>query len=289
MVNEFHFLWVQIAIGIFLVFLISVYIVSAVNFFKVENRYRENLPLYRKTLYFLFTVLIGVLGMLNQIRIEDWKYLLMAAIAVVFTDIAVLSTPTITKIWNAEFGSHDDAKKYIQQNATNERNRKAKLNYFSQLVQTAHFVKGKIAEQGLNEREAFQTFLNYYPNEFGLKMVLYRMGIRSEHEEQISEEFRALITRIERVHSLNLEEMADIPKEDNRDSRSARERAIQQVWNGTVLALNKEEENIAHICPIFIRGKDSYVIFLIEDTGTLLELDPLLITDLAYIYLGIAD
>ena len=58
---------------------------------------------FRRSLYTLFLLSLGVGVITESINIEDWTYILSLTAIVVFIDLSVLLTPSILKIWQAEF------------------------------------------------------------------------------------------------------------------------------------------------------------------------------------------
>src|SRR5690625_3066431 len=96
-----HIWLLRTVIVVLLIFICFVYYRSWKSFYnKDDNRFKENLNQYRKTLYFIFVLIVGTLSLFKIIDKNDWQYLLMGAAMVIFIDISVFSTPTIKRIWN---------------------------------------------------------------------------------------------------------------------------------------------------------------------------------------------
>src|SRR5699024_6730974 len=219
--------------GILLVFILFVYIQSWRSFLnKEDNRFNENLYQYRKTLYFLFILSIGILWIFNIIFIHDWQTLIVLAGTVVFVDIFVFSTPTIKKIWRAEFQAYDPLKTYIQENSFIEEMQRDKLNYFSQLIQIAPSLKSDIETRQLPFALSLELFLSYYVDSFGLRVHLYEVN-KMETDFQPVDIFLKTIQTIKQTHTIDWESMIDseaIPT----DSTSIEMYIVEKLLHGEI-------------------------------------------------------
>lgn len=59
----------------------------------------------RKTWYFLLVIALGIHFITTGFNAKEWKDFIMYVSAFVFVDLAIFQTPTISKLWGAEFGS----------------------------------------------------------------------------------------------------------------------------------------------------------------------------------------
>lgn len=280
----------SILIGILLLFILYVYIQSWRSFRnKEDNRFNENLYQYRKTLYFLFVLCLGILWIVQILSIKDWQTLLILAVIVVFIDISVFSTPTIKKIWRTEFQAFDPLKSYIQENSLLEERQKDKLNYFSQLIQIAPLIKSDIDSRDLEFSEALSIFLSYYAEAFGLRIHLYQVEANRQNEEQPYETidlFIETIQIIKHTHTLDWSTMPDnLVKPD--ETASSETIVIETLWNGDIVALDREEKHgkgMAHLCPVFVGEDEIFLLFIEEHHQRVYEMDALFLTNLACLF-----
>ncbi|MFD2657247.1 type II toxin-antitoxin system SpoIISA family toxin [Gracilibacillus thailandensis] len=283
---------ISILVGVLLLFILFVYIQSLRSFHdKEDNRFTENLYQYRKTLYFLFVLVIGALWLVEIISIDDWQKLVILAGMAVFIDIFVFSTPTIKKIWKTEFQSYDPLKTYIQENSLIEEKQQDKLNYFSQLLQIAPFIKSDIDKKQLDFPDSLNLFLSYYADTFGLRVHLYEVKPKDlEAEYETIDIFIKTIQTIKQTHTLDWESMLDNLVIDNEDNI---EKVIMEtLWNGDIVALDREEKHgkgMAHICPAFVGENHTFILFIEEIHERVYEIDALFITNLACLFCFLED
>lgn len=286
-------LGISILVGTLVLFILFVYIQSLFSFRnKEDNRFNENLYQYRKTLYFLFVLLVGVLWLVKVITIDDWQTLIILAGIVIFIDIFVFSTPTITKIWQTEFQAYDPLKTYIQENSYIEEKQQNKLNYFSQLIQIAPFIKSEIDKEQLPFLDALGLFLNYYSITFGLGAHLYEVTIKDNDGDALSNDFIKILQTIKQTHTLDWESMLDNLDIDTNDSNDIERLIIETLWNGDIVGLDREEKHgkgMAHICPVFVGDNHTFIIFLEEIQQRVYEIDALFITNLAFLFCFLED
>lgn len=290
-------LGITILVGALVLFILFVYIQSLRSFRnKEDNRFNENLYQYRKTLYFLFVLLVGFLWLFKLIAIDNWQTLIILAGIVVFIDIFVFSTPTITKIWQTELQAYDPLKTYIQENSYIEEKQQNKLNYFSQMVQIAPFVKSEIDKEKLPFLDTLGLFLNYYSTTFGLSVHLYEVLIKEDNgsiEDALINNFVKILETIKQRHTLDWDSMLDNLEIDNNDERSDIEEFImEKLWGGEIVALDREEKHgkgMAYICPVFVGDNHTLIIFIEEIQQRVYEIDALFITNLAFLFCFLED
>lgn len=283
---------ISVLVGALLLFILFVYIQSWRSFRnKEDNRFNENLYQYRKTLYFLFVLSLIAFWIIDFISIDDWKRLVILAGIAVFIDIFVFSTPTIKSIWKTEFQSYDPLKTYIQENSYIEEKQQNKLNYFSQLLQIAPLIKSDIDKKQLPFPDALELFLSYYADTFGLRIHLYEVKAKdNEIEYEPIDIFIKIIQIIKQTHTLDWESMPDnLTINDERDIEEA---IIETLWNGNIVALDREEKHgkgMAHICPVFAGENHTFVLFIEEVYQRVYEIDALFITNLACLFCFLED
>ncbi|WP_281269243.1 type II toxin-antitoxin system SpoIISA family toxin [Paraliobacillus ryukyuensis] len=212
---------------------------------------------------------------------------MLALVAIViFIDIFVFSTPTITKIWKTEFQAYDPLKTYIQENSFIEEKQRDKLNYFSQLIQIAPYIKSEIELQHNDFLEGLGAFLNYYAEGFGLCIHLYNVEtVADQSEDERMNEFLDTIHRIKQTHTLDWLCMLD--NLDVQGDSDAEEVVIDNLWSGEIVALDREEKHgkgMSHLCPIFVGDDYIFILFIEEIYQRIYEIDALFITNLAFLY-----
>ena len=130
---------------------------------------------FRRSLYTLFLLSLGVGVITESINIEDWTYILSLTAIVVFIDLSVLLTPSILKIWQAEFLTGSEfLEATIKENEKIQRAMVTKVGYMSVLVQDSlyYFQQKSVPD---NEDEYLSELIKYlalYCDEFGLKVDL---------------------------------------------------------------------------------------------------------------------
>ncbi|QGH35012.1 hypothetical protein GI584_13600 [Gracilibacillus salitolerans] len=283
---------ISILVGVLLSFILFVYIQSLRSFHnKEDNRFNENLYQYRKTLYVLFVLSIGTLWLIEFISLDDWKKLVILAGLAIFIDIFVFSTPTIKKIWRTEFQNYDPLKTYIQENSLIEEKQQDKLNYFSQLLQIAPFIKSDIEKKQLDFPNSLNLFLSYYADTFGLRVHLYEVKPKDiETEYEPMEVFIKTIQTIKQTHTLD---WGTMPVNLELDNEVNTDRLVMDtLWNGDIVALDREEKHgngMAHICPVFVGENHTFILFIEEIHQRVYEMDALFITNLACLYCFLED
>ncbi|MDX8045914.1 type II toxin-antitoxin system SpoIISA family toxin [Gracilibacillus sp. S3-1-1] len=273
--------------GILLSFILFVYIQSWRGFYNKEgNHFRENLYQYRKTLYVLFITSLFILWAMEVVTIDDWQRLAVLAVIIIFIDIFVFSTPTIKSIWKTEFQSYDPLKTYIRENTYMEERQQNKLNYFSQLLQITPLIKADIDQKQLSFPYALDLFLSYYANTFGLRVHLYEAKQKeNELNAEPMDEFFKTIQVIKQTHTLDWESMPDNLTMD--DSPNAEEKIVETLWNGDIVALDREEKHgkgMAHLCPIFAAENHLFILFIEETNQRVYEMDALFLSNLACLF-----
>lgn len=281
----------SIFIAVLLLFILYVYVKSLRSYRNKEhNRFNENLYFYRKTLYVLYLSMIAIFWLLQLFTIKDWQTLLILAGVIVFIDIFIFSTPTITKIWKTEFQAYDPLKIYIQENSFMEEKQRDKLNYVSQLIQMAPIIKEEIKEMELPFHESLGIYLNYYAETFGLQLHIYQIARTSEASRSVNqryEDFIKIIHIIKQTHTLDWESMLDNVDMLSSDYNYPEKFIVNMLWNGEIIALDREEKHgkgMAHLCPIFIEDQYTFILFIEEQHQRVYEMDALFLTNLAFLF-----
>lgn len=276
----------------FNIFILSLLIFALCNlvFFLVKPlAYHLFLRTMRKALYTLFIVAVALGILMDEVAISNWQFLLTLVAIVLFMDLAILLTPSILKIWNAEFQYTDYVENIIKTNDKILRATINRLEVMSGMIQQADgYFNNHVFPLDQSPKERLELYLDAYGRVFGFQvqvwevepeLVSHSMLDISNVESLSSEE----IQRIEDYYSLQMginQTLIEIAQLNAFDYGKEFETHLDALSQSTVISLIKEDSMIV---PIFMDERQLLVV-LKNRNGELLEVDAVHITNLVYLY-----
>jgi Ca2+/Na+ antiporter len=246
-------------------------------------KYHLSLRTLRKTLYTLFIGTISFGLLMDELQLSNWEMILTLTAIVVFMDIAILLTPSIMKIWSAEFQYTDYVEDIIK---TNDKIHKAmvyRVEAMSEMIQTNSEL---LPSRDYTDQE-LRNYLDLYASKFGFDIQIHRIppiefstddvdpavieGLASGEIEMLVETYRlkeGIRMAIEQIKTIN-----------NFDFNSEEE-DVETLAQSAVVSLVEDESMLV---PVFMET-DQFIVVLKEDMGDVLEVDAIHITNLIYLF-----
>jgi hypothetical protein len=251
--KKLHIQGVKVFFGSFFLILVGFLICSVRTFYKNPDDYTEKVWGLRKTFYVMYLTLIAIGIVVGYIDFRDWKLLTQLTALIVFVDLAVFQTPSITKIWNAEFHHRVKIEKTIEVNMEFINSTTTKIDVFSNVInQTEDYFAPK--EETLNGwrayRQELKEYLHLYTSNFRFRIELFSFKI-DDQDENTKQNITNALKQAEVFHSYKIE---------NTDFRK---QIVEKLFNGEspILDLGK-----LIVIPIF-EGK-SLLLTLKSGDGT---------------------
>lgn len=246
-------------------------------------RYHVSLRTLRKTLYTLFIGAISLGLLLDEIRLADWELILTLTAIVVFMDIALLLTPSIMKIWSAEFHYTDYVEEIIKANDKIHKAMVYRVEAMSEMIQTNSEL---LPFRNYTDQE-LRNYLDLYAEKFGFDIQIHRIpliefsaddadpsvieGLAAEEIEMLGESYRlneGIRMTVEQIKTINNFDF-DSEEED-----------VEILAQSAVVPLIEDESMLV---PVFMET-DQFIVVLKEDIGEVLEVDAIHITNLIYLF-----
>lgn len=246
-------------------------------------RYHVSLRTLRKTLYTLFIGAISLGLLLDEIRLSDWELILTLTAIVVFMDIALLLTPSIMKIWSAEFHYTDYVEEIIKANDKIHKAMVYRVEAMSEMIQTNSEL---LPFRNYTDQE-LRNYLDLYAEKFGFDIQIHRIpliefsaddadpsvieGLAAEENEMLVESYRlneGIRMTVEQIKTINNFDF-DSEEED-----------VEILAQSAVVPLIEDESMLV---PVFMET-DQFIVVLKEDIGEVLEVDAIHITNLIYLF-----
>lgn len=256
-------------IKLFAVVLLSFCIANLVFFLAAPAKYNLSLRSLRKALYTLFFGCVSAGFLLDELIPGDWVLLLTLAGIVVFLDIAVLLTPSIMKIWNAEFQYSDYVENVINKNEKIHEGTMRRVGTMSEMIQNAgnYFDNVLPPESEEEEKQQLQNYLSKYSSTYGFSFQLWELEADPASEEyEFTEAVYSALSRIETLNSFTYGSELDA--------------YAASLSQSEIISLIKEDSMIV---PVYMEQRSIFVV-LKNEKGTLLEVDAVHITNLIYLY-----
>lgn len=215
------------------------------QFRKDAEKFSDDIWRIRKVFYVLFLTLTGIGVVAGYVDFRDWKILLQLTAFVVFIDLAVFQTPSITKIWNAEFQHRAKIEKTIEVNVDFINSTAIKLQAFSDVIkQTADYFEPKtdIPQNWNGYQRELKQFLSLYTSQFRFRLEMFHFRIGSDETETKQHIGRAL----SQLETLFLYELDDAPDKDNQPG--FRSQVIDKLTSGIGTSLETDK---LIVIPIF--------------------------------------
>lgn len=146
------------------------YLIQAVRDFRKDpEKFSDDIWKIRKTFYVLYLILTGLGIIAGYIDFRDWKILTQLTAFVVFVDLAVFQTPSITKIWSAEFQHRGKIEKAIEGNVEFINSTTTKIKILSEVInQTEEYFAPitHVPQQWRSFQQELKTYLSLYTSKF---------------------------------------------------------------------------------------------------------------------------
>ena len=231
-----------------------------------------NLKNFRRCLYTLFVISMGIGILSDGIDITNWKYILSLTAIVVFIDLSILLTPSILKIWQAEFLTGSEfLEATIKENEKIQRAMVTKVEYMSVMVQDAiyYFEQVTIPEQSEEYIKGLNTYLSQYCEEFGLSfdIIQYEGDESIDLDQSIRENIRQKLIRIDHIHNFGFKQQLLPVYADS-------------LFHLEVITL---EDHDALLIPVHLLSYN-FIIVLKKGKGIPIEVDGIHIANLVHIY-----
>jgi len=279
----------QVGFNLFVWTLLAFIVGNFIFFWKNPIKYHLSLRTLRKALYSIFLSAVAIGIIFDEVSLSNWQFLLTLTTIVVFMDLAVLLTPSIMKIWNAEFQYTDYVENTIKENAKIQTATVNRIIAMSNMIQKAEDELSSIIV--INEKmgiRALQTYLEEYGSKFGFSTQVFpvesafvnpmeidplgELSLNEEDRGALAEAYgfqlglKETLTHIAQIHSFNYE--------------SDMQSHIDLLLESSIVSL-KNDDSI--LVPVFMDERDM-VIVLNKDKGMPMEVDGIHVTNLTYLF-----
>jgi Toxin SpoIISA, type II toxin-antitoxin system len=268
-------------------YIVVLLVFSVANlFFFILNplKYHLSLRTLRKTLYTLFIGAISIGLLTNELQLSNWEFILTLTAIVIFMDLAILLTPSIMKIWSAEFQYTDYVEDIIK---TNDKIHKAmvyRVEAMSEMIQKNNELLSP--SRNYTEQE-LKNYLNLYAEKFGFNVQIHRIrdiefsaddvdpsvkeGLAADEIQMLVEAYRlteGIRMTVEQIKTINNFDFDN--EEDN----------VETLAQSAVVSLVDDESMLV---PVFM-DTDQFIVVLKKEMGDVLEVDAIHITNLIYLF-----
>lgn len=224
----------------------------------------------RKTLYTLYigAILMGLLT--EEIAMSNWKLLLTLSAFVLFIDLAILLTPSITKIWNAEFQYSEEVEENLEKNDRLLNSTLYRVQTMSNIIQNAGAYIDDLPFDEEGRMRSLKSFVDVYGIKYGLKTDLWEINSVYEVNEVSSEELKELISE----QFTLISEMYGFEQDDKREEN------IELLANSSLIFVSNDD---FILIPVFMKG-NNMIVAIENKKGELLEVDGVHITNLIFLH-----
>jgi Toxin SpoIISA, type II toxin-antitoxin system len=268
-------------------FIVVLLVFSAANlvfFIFHPLNYHLSLRTLRKTLYTLFIGAISIGLLTDELQLSNWEFILTLAAIVIFMDLAILLTPSIMKIWSAEFQYTDYVEDIIK---TNDKIHKAmvyRVEAMSEMIQKNNELLSP--SRNYTEQE-LRNYLDLYAGKFGFNVQIHRVrdiefsaddvdpsvleGLAADEIQMLIEAYRlteGIRMTVEQIKTIN--NFVFNSEEDD----------VETLAQSAVVSLVDDESMLV---PVFM-DTDQFIVVLKKEMGDVLEVDAIHITNLIYLF-----
>ncbi|UXH46409.1 type II toxin-antitoxin system SpoIISA family toxin [Rossellomorea vietnamensis] len=272
------------AFKIYIMVLLVFSLANLVFFIFYPLKYHLSLRTLRKTLYTLFIGAISTGLLMDELQLSNWEFILTLTAIVIFMDLAILLTPSIMKIWSAEFQYTDYVEDIIK---TNDKIHKAmvyRVEAVSEIIQKNNELLSPL--RGYTEQE-LKNYLDMYAEKFGFNVQIHRVrGIEFSADDVdpavkgglAADEIQALVEayRLTEGIRMTVEQIKTI----NNFDLNNEEEDVESLAQSAVVSLVDDESMLV---PVFM-NTDQFIIVLKKEMGDVLEVDAIHITNLIYLF-----
>lgn len=272
------------AFKIYIMVLLVFSLANLVFFIFYPLKYHLSLRTLRKTLYTLFIGAISTGLLMDELQLSNWEFILTLTAIVIFMDLAILLTPSIMKIWSAEFQYTDYVEDIIK---TNDKIHKAmvyRVEAVSEMIQKNNELLSP--SRGYTEQE-LNNYLDMYAEKFGFNVQIHRVrGIEFSADDVdpavkgglAADEIQVLVEayRLTEGIRMTVEQIKTI----NNFDLNNEEEDVESLAQSAVVSLVDDESMLV---PVFM-NTDQFIIVLKKEMGDVLEVDAIHITNLIYLF-----
>lgn len=272
------------AFKIYIMVLLVFSLANLLFFIFYPLKYHLSLRTLRKTLYTLFIGAISTGLLMDELQLSNWEFILTLTAIVIFMDLAILLTPSIMKIWSAEFQYTDYVEDIIK---TNDKIHKAmvyRVEAVSEMIQKNNELLSP--SRGYTEQE-LKNYLDIYAEKFGFNVQIHRVrGIEFSADDVdqavkgglASDEIQVLVEayRLTEGIRMTVEQIKTI----NNFDLNSEEEDVESLAQSAVVSLVDDESMLV---PVFM-NTDQFIIVLKKEMGDVLEVDAIHITNLIYLF-----
>ncbi|MGP4077495.1 type II toxin-antitoxin system SpoIISA family toxin [Halobacillus sp. K22] len=267
-------------VGVLLIFAIGNYLF----FLWDQQKYWFSLPKIRKALYTLFVSGLAAGVLMGETDLSNWSFILTLTAVIIFMDLALLLTPSIMKLWKAEFEHTNDLQTII---LTYEKVRKAnyrRVETMSAMIQDAHNYFTEDYFPMLSRAKDIEKYLQEYTDLYGISVQVsplnvvppeYNPGWEGMSEEEIYE-----YEEVQPVYEAILRQLDTIEATHNFEMGRYKEEYADFLLQYEVVSLMEGEGMIVPV----INREEQYLIVLKSEHGEVLEIDALHIVNLTTLY-----
>ncbi|NHM32487.1 type II toxin-antitoxin system SpoIISA family toxin [Neobacillus terrae] len=261
-------------------------------FFLVDNmKYHASLRALRKTLYTIFIGAVALGILMDEIKISNWQFLITLTAIVIFIDLSLILTPSIMKIWKAEFQYGDYVENVIEANNKIHRGTMRRVGTMSEMIQNAgtYFEEEAIPEpNAIFERDELEKYLKLYSDQYGFALQLWELAVEpfdanlipsEERAKMNNEELETYIEDVSLLQAIN-RLVDDIERLNSFELGNEKEEYVSSLFHSEIISLIKEDSMIV---PVYMEQR-SMLIVLKNTSGELLEVDAVHITNLIYLF-----
>jgi|GEM_PF-3733489 len=179
---------------------------TVIYFWRDSLNFMKNLRRIRKTYYpmYFFTISIGYVS--GYVDINDWKFLTQFTAFIVFLDLTIFRTPSINKIWNAEFQQEDSIRKTIEENETLISYITKKIDAFAEIIDKTeiYFEPIAVPSNWDGYKKELLKYVNMYGSKFNFDIALFPFEIAAHDAEKAKSNILSVMTDIERYHGCTI-------------------------------------------------------------------------------------
>ncbi|ULO07156.1 type II toxin-antitoxin system SpoIISA family toxin [Paenibacillus sp. 19GGS1-52] len=231
--------------GLFFTTFIIYLIYEVLKFRKDPERFTEDVWKIRKTYYVMYLVLAATGFIAGYLSFRDWKTMTQLTAFVVFVDLAVFQTPSITKIWSAEFQHRGKIEKVIEGNVEFINSTAIKFQAFSDVIKQteSYFSPITVIPQNWNAyQKELKQYVGLYTSKFRFRLELFPFKVEVD-ETHTKDNLRNALNRLE---ILFFHEIDDTPTIGNEPSY--RTCVVEKLMSGEGVVLETDK---LVIVPIF--------------------------------------
>ncbi len=277
----------NVFVGALLVFTLGNFIFFLLN----PLKYHFSLPTLRKGLYTLFIGAIAIGLLMGEVKLSNWQFLLTLTTVIVFVDLSILLTPSIMKLWKAEFQYGDYVENVIKTNDKIQKGTMRRVGTMSDMIQNAgHYFADLSVFEHRSMKRQLQDYLETYAKQYGFKIQLWeivtepydvtRIPIDEQNHmnPQELEDYTKNLSILEAIDKA----LTDIERLNAFEYGDKKESYIQSLFQLEIISLVEEDSMIV---PVFLEDDDrDMLVVLKNDNGELLEVDAVHITNLIYLF-----